>query len=55
MTTAKTIAARLADLHARSETSDRAAQVALTDLQAAGQQLADAMGAMADTLEEVAS
>lgn len=46
-----TLAARLADLQARSAASDLAAAAALSDLQATGQQLAAAMAALASEME----
>ena len=45
------LAARLADLQARSEATDRAAAAALLELQTTGQQLAAAMAALADQIE----
>ena len=45
------LAARLADLQARSEATDRAAAAALSELQTAGQSLAAAMTALAAAME----
>ena len=46
------LAARLADLQRRSLATDKAAAATLQQLQLQGQQLADAMAAAADAIEQ---
>ena len=50
--TTATLAARLADLQQRSRATDQAAATTLQQLLLQGQQLADAMAAAADAMEQ---
>ena len=49
--TSAAFGARLADLQQRSDASDKAAAATLQQLQAQGQQLADAMAHLAEAIE----